>query len=97
MYYVHDILVVLSGMLRMLIIQYNLSQKAAPLAIKMLSSMTVDLRQQVPLKYKTCCQEYVVFQDRWSVMAVVSQDRFHCCSRTNVLTRLLQIDVRVRS
>ncbi len=24
------------------------------------------------------CQEYLVFQDRWSFMAVVSQDRFHC-------------------
>ncbi len=24
------------------------------------------------------CQGYVVFQDRWSVTAVVSQDRFHC-------------------
>ncbi len=28
--------------------------------------------------YSTSCQEYVAFQYRWSVMAVVSQDRFHC-------------------
>ena len=26
----------------------------------------------------TFCQEYLVFQGRWSLMAVVSQDRFYC-------------------
>ncbi len=31
----------------------------------------------VALKCNTFCQEYVVLQDR-SLMAVVSQDRFHC-------------------
>ncbi len=30
------------------------------------------------------CQEYVVLQDRWSFMAVVSQDRFHCILQTDV-------------
>ena len=32
----------------------------------------------ITLKCRTFCQEYLVFQDRWSLMAVVSQDRFHC-------------------
>ncbi len=32
----------------------------------------------ITLKYRTFYQEYLVFQDRWSVMAVVSQDSFHC-------------------
>ncbi len=32
----------------------------------------------VALKFGTFCREYVVLQDRWSLMAVVSQDRFHC-------------------
>ncbi len=32
----------------------------------------------VTLKCGTFCQEYVVLQDRWSLMAVVSQDRLHC-------------------
>ncbi len=32
----------------------------------------------VMLKCKSFCQKCVVFQDRWSLMAVVSQDRFHC-------------------
>ncbi len=27
---------------------------------------------------RTLSQEYVVFQDRWSLIAVVSQGRFHC-------------------
>ncbi len=30
------------------------------------------------LKYRAFCQKCVVFEDRWSLMAVVSQDRFHC-------------------
>ncbi len=30
------------------------------------------------LKCRTFCEEQVVFQDRWSLMAVFSQDRFHC-------------------
>ena len=30
------------------------------------------------LKCVTFCQKLVVLQDRWSLMAVVSQDRFHC-------------------
>ena len=30
------------------------------------------------LKCKTFCPKLVVLQDRWSLMAVVSQDRFHC-------------------
>ncbi len=32
----------------------------------------------VILKCETFCQEYVVLQDRWSFMAVVSQDIFQC-------------------
>ena len=32
----------------------------------------------VALKSGTFCQEYVVLKDRWSLMPVVSQDRFHC-------------------
>ncbi len=32
----------------------------------------------VTLKYGTFCQEYVVLQDRCSLMGVASQDRFHC-------------------
>ncbi len=27
--------------------------------------------------YSNFCQEYMVLQDKWSVMAVVSQDSFH--------------------
>ena len=30
------------------------------------------------LKSRTFCQKLVVLRDRWSLMAVVSQDRFHC-------------------
>ncbi len=29
-------------------------------------------------KSRTCCTKLMVLQDRWSLMAVVSQDRFHC-------------------
>ncbi len=36
------------------------------------------MTDSVALKCGTFCQEYVVLQDRWSLMAVVSQDRFHC-------------------
>ncbi len=32
----------------------------------------------VALKCGTFCQEYVVLQGRWSLIAVVFQDRFHC-------------------
>ncbi len=32
----------------------------------------------VVLKCGSFCQKCVVCQDRWSLMAVVSQDRFHC-------------------
>ncbi len=32
----------------------------------------------VVLKCRSFCQKYVVCQDRRSLMAVVSQDRFHC-------------------
>ncbi len=32
------------------------------------------------LKCRTLCQEYVVAQKRWSLMAVVFQDGFHCIS-----------------
>ena len=32
------------------------------------------------LKCVTFCQKLVVIQDRWFLMAVVSQDRFHCSS-----------------
>ncbi len=37
------------------------------------------------LKCRTFCQELMVFQDRWSLMAVVSQDRFHCTLVLNML------------
>ncbi len=30
------------------------------------------------LKCRTFCQKLIVFQDRWFLMAVVSQDRLHC-------------------
>ncbi len=32
----------------------------------------------VTLKCRSFCKKCVVFQDRWSFMAVESQDRFHC-------------------
>ncbi len=32
----------------------------------------------ITLKCMTFCQEYLVFQDRSSLMAVVPQDKFHC-------------------
>ncbi len=32
----------------------------------------------VILKCRFFCQTYGVFQDRWSLVPVVSQDRFHC-------------------
>ncbi len=28
--------------------------------------------------YRAFCLEYLIFQDRWSLIAVVSQDSFHC-------------------
>ena len=70
-------------------IQWNLSWKTAPLAIK------VSLGSQhrwtlvtgsITLKFRTFwtfCQKYLVFQDRWSLMAVLFQDRFHCISWLN--------------
>ncbi len=30
------------------------------------------------LECRTFCQKLVVLQNKWSLMAVVSQDRFHC-------------------
>ena len=41
----------------------------------------------VVLKCWSFCQKCVVFQDRWSLMAVVSQDRFHC-SKLRFISRL---------
>ncbi len=41
-------------------------------------SLLTDLFTQ---KCRTCCQKLVVLQDRWPLMAVVSEhaeDRFHC-------------------
>ncbi len=38
----------------------------------------------VPLKCETFWQEYVVLQDRWSLMAVVSQDGFHCSTYNDI-------------
>ncbi len=32
----------------------------------------------VMLKCRSFCREYIVFQDRWCLMAVVSEDRCHC-------------------
>ncbi len=32
----------------------------------------------ITLKCSIFLQEYLVFQDRWPLMVVVSQDRFHC-------------------
>ena len=40
----------------------------------------------VKLKCRTFCQDYLVFQGRWSLMAVVSQDRFHC-SKDNLIEK----------
>ncbi len=37
----------------------------------------------VILKCRPFCQKYVVCQDRWSLRAVVSQERFHCTSRSD--------------
>ncbi len=43
----------------------------------------------VMLKCRSFCPKCVVFQDRWSLMAVVSHDRFHCSrSFANVAYRL---------
>ncbi len=36
------------------------------------------LTGSITLKCSAFCQEYLAFQDRWSLMAVVAQDRFHC-------------------
>ncbi len=48
---------------------------------KAVSQKTFSLvtgKRKITLKCRTFCQEYLVFQDGWSLMAVVSQDRFHC-------------------
>ena len=52
----------------------------APLAIKMWSLKTGGLWWQIhnTLKWRSFCQKLVVLQDMWSLVAVVSQDRFHC-------------------
>ncbi len=34
------------------------------------------------LKCRSFCQKCVVCQDRWSIMAVISHDRFHCRNDT---------------
>ncbi len=36
----------------------------------------------ITLKYRIFCQEYLVFQGRWSFMAVVYQGWFHCTWHT---------------
>ncbi len=49
--------------------------------IQMWSLKTGGLWWQVQcltLKYRTSCQEYLTYEGRWSFMAVVPQDRFHC-------------------
>ncbi len=43
-----------------------------------LSRQVVCATGSVILKRRSSCHKCVVFQDRWSPMAVVSQKRFHC-------------------
>ncbi len=37
------------------------------------------------LKCRTFCPKLVVLQDRWCLMSVVSQERFHCISFLEVI------------
>ncbi len=58
----------------------HLSWKTTPLAIN-ISLKTGGLCWKVVLHWKKCrnfCLECLVFQNRWSVMAVISPDRFYC-------------------
>ncbi len=58
----------------------NLSWKTTPLPTKNVVSQGrwCVVTSSVTLKYRTFCQEYLVFQDRWSLIAVICQGRFHC-------------------
>ncbi len=61
-------------------LQGNLYWKTAPLDTKIWCLKTGGIWQQVHLYWKVglCAPKLVVCQDRWSLMAAVSQDRFHC-------------------
>ncbi len=43
----------------------------------------------VAFKCRTFCQDYAVLQDRWSLMAVVSQDRFQCTLHNICIIQIL--------
>ncbi len=43
----------------------------------------------VILKCRNFSQEYLVFQDRWFLMAVVSQDRCHCNPKGSFISRTI--------
>ena len=60
-------------------IQWNLSWKTTLLAIKIWSLKTGGLWWQVQLHWNVGhSARNVVFQDRWSLKSVVSQNRFYC-------------------
>ena len=45
----------------------------------------------VILKCRTFCQECVAFEDRWSLMGVVSQDRFHCTAMSISVVEIIVV------
>ncbi len=49
-----------------------------PWAMQMWSQVVFGDTEPITLKYRIFCQEYFVFDDRWSFMAVVSRDRIYC-------------------
>ncbi len=53
--------------------------KRLPIGYKNVSQDRQSLvTRSITVIYRTFCWEYLVFRDRWSLMAVVSQDSFHC-------------------
>ena len=56
-----------------------------PLKIWSLKTGCTLVTNSIALKSMIFCQGYVIFQDRWSLTAVVCQDRFHCNRKINTL------------
>ncbi len=54
------------------VLKYTMPWKTIPWSLNVLKAGSITL------KCRTFCQECLVFHHRWSLMAVASQERFHC-------------------
>ena len=56
---------------------------------------SITLKYTHDIVLSTFCQKYLVFQDRWSFMAVVSHDRFHCICTIYTIIFLLKPSIYI--